>query len=492
MLNSQKIIKHHAMKIFYTLLLFILTFKSIGQINYRLEIVNLKIVGCDDGFGDDEEPTWKVWAKDNINTTWQGGVCHSSNGNAPYTHIPNATDALLLNITNTLATTVELKFDAWEDDNIFNSPGSTDRCSYDSGDDCRQFHDPLAGVGGVYSAINIQAGNACQWTSYTYLVGDFEVTVRLNWEFANFSGGPTVTGCGSAPVQLAASGSGVWSIFSGNGGGFDVNTVPTTNFIGNEGENYTLLWSSFPGCLTQHETDTVDVLLYTLPNPNLTSSSNIYCVGVPVNFTAENGLNFDFFIDSIPNLAESNTIGTFTFIPELDNEAIIVEIFDGNCQNSQTIIFTVNESPEPVILINGNTLSSSATFPFYQWYLNGSPILGATGVSHTATQNGTYTLEVGLANGCTGSTDYLLTSLSIEENSVHILCFPNPANDILFLEGLPHTSLDYQLFDNVGRLVSSGKTNGTISLFDLNNGIYFLHLFNSTDLSMVVKVEILK
>ena len=121
------------MKLLYTLVGLLFFSSLIAQnINYRVEILNLKIIGCDDGFGDDEEPTWKVWARDNINTTWQGGICHSSDGNTPYIHVPNATDGLLLNITNTSANSIDIRFEAWEDDNIFGSPGSTDRCNYNS------------------------------------------------------------------------------------------------------------------------------------------------------------------------------------------------------------------------------------------------------------------------------------------------------------------------------------------------------------------------
>jgi hypothetical protein len=459
------------MKVFYFVLALTLTMCINAQINYRFEIVNLILTGCDDGFGDEEEPTWKVWAKDNTNASWEGGHCHTQDGNIPVIHIPNATNALLLNKTNTSATTIEIKFDAWEDDSFF----ASDRCAFNSGDDCRQNHEPLVGNGGIYAAIVIQNATMCQWTNYTYTVGDFEITVRLSWEYHQFSGGPTITGCGSAPVAMQGVGSGSWTIFSGSGGGITDNFNPTSDFVGLGGEMYDVIWSSLPNCLTQHPNDTVSVSLYDLPLPNLQASSNLFCEGVPVNFTAQNGLNYDFFVDSIPNLVESNTVGTYTFIPTAGNNAIIVEIYNGFCLNTQQISFTVQETPQPEINFDGILLSSVDVFPFYQWYLNGNPILGATTQTHIPTQNGTYSLEVGLSNGCTNTSSFLLSSLTITENMNSLLSvYPNPAQNHIYL-GV-NSSTNYTIFDYLGQIVQRDVYKGSIDISNLSNGWYLIKI----------------
>jgi hypothetical protein len=481
------------MKQLYTLLglLFISSFIA-QNINYRVEIVNLKIIGCDDGFGDDEEPTWYVWARDNINTTWQGGVCHSSNGNAPYIHIPNATDALLLNVTNTNATSIDLRFEAWEDDNIFNSPGSTDRCNYNSGDDCLQSHNPLVGAGGLYSSINIFDGNMCAWAQYEYTAGDFAVTVRVKWEYTNFSGGPTITGCGNSPVSMNAQGSGTWSIFTGNGGGFSSNVDPTAQFTGNAGDTYQVLWSNLLGCLTTYVTDTVDVILYSLPVPNLQANTSTFCEGQEMQFTAQNASNFIFSVNTVGNVVETNTTGIYNYTPALGDNSVIVQINDGNCTATETANFTVNNSPYPQIIISSPNLQSATMFPFYQWYLNGSAILGATSQTYTPTANGLYTLEVGLTNGCTNSVDYLLNSLSVDEISLEFVLYPNPAQNSIFINGIIDQNSSYEIYDNIGQMVANGALNNEINIAHLSSGFYFIKISNSDSKMGVSTFEIIK
>ena len=111
------------MKNLYTLAIGLIAFSiANGQnINYTVEIENFQQTGCDDGIGDDEEPTWKAWATDN-NTVgsfgagaWQGGTCHSTDDNIPIVYVPGGS-LLIYSETNTDATSLDLRFDAWEDD----------------------------------------------------------------------------------------------------------------------------------------------------------------------------------------------------------------------------------------------------------------------------------------------------------------------------------------------------------------------------------------
>ena len=55
-----------------------------APVNYIVEIVELDMSGsgsCDDGQGAEEEPTWIIWSNDNINSTWDGGYCHTDDAN---------------------------------------------------------------------------------------------------------------------------------------------------------------------------------------------------------------------------------------------------------------------------------------------------------------------------------------------------------------------------------------------------------------------------
>ena len=113
-------------------------------VNYTVEIVNFRQSGCGEGnLTAQEEPTWLLWSKDNINSTWDGGYCHWDNNNEPFTYVPTS-NLTVSTRNNTNATSVILKFDAWEDD-----CGS--RCVFESScgflgcceDDDHQYQDPI-------------------------------------------------------------------------------------------------------------------------------------------------------------------------------------------------------------------------------------------------------------------------------------------------------------------------------------------------------------
>ena len=70
------------MKILSTLIFSLITTVLYAQtVNYQVEIVEFRISGCDDGFGSDEEPTWKAWGRDDINTAFVGGSCFQQDAN---------------------------------------------------------------------------------------------------------------------------------------------------------------------------------------------------------------------------------------------------------------------------------------------------------------------------------------------------------------------------------------------------------------------------
>jgi gliding motility-associated-like protein len=79
------------------------------------------------------------------------------------------------------------------------------------------------------------------------------------------------------------------------------------------------------------------------------------------------------------------------------------------CSATAITNITVNALPvQPTVTAGGSTvfcagssvvLTSSAGTS-YQWYKNGTAIVGATAVSYTATTSGTYSVSVGNSNGC--------------------------------------------------------------------------------------------
>lgn len=480
------------MRKLFTLLFFFLGVCSFAQlINYKVEIVSFSIIGCDDGWGDDEEPTWKLWGRDDQNTSWVGGVCQSSDGNITHVFQPSGSDKILLNVLNTSASAIELKFEAWEDDNTSNSPGSPDRCSFDSGDDCHEFWDPLVGTSGMFPSIDIFYGDQCTWENYIYSVGSFSFEVRVKWEYSDFDGGPSQTICGTENGYLDAEGSGQWSIYSGTGGGFTNTLNPNAGFSGVEGETYQLLWSILPGCISSYLPDTVNVYVYELPMPELQSNVTKYCDGDEVTFDAYNANSYDFYVNSLTTAIESNVTGQFDYTLSIGDSVVYVESSNTNCTGIDSITFEVLPSPSPVIELNNGILATTSSYPFNQWYYNNNSIPGATTSSYQPTQNGTYTIEVANAQGCVSTATYILNNIGVSELQHEFVVYPNPASDFLYVDGVEGNAL-YELRDQLGRVVKMEQLVGPIELYSFSAGIYFLRVFTEEGRSSIHKIEIIK
>ena len=54
--------------------------------------------------------------------------------------------------------------------------------------------------------------------------------------------------------------------------------------------------------------------------------------------------------------------------------------------------------------------------------------------------------------------------------------YPNPVSDLLYLKNLPSETVDYAIFDVLGRMVTAGTSNGTISVAGLEKGLYLLQI----------------
>ncbi len=54
--------------------------------------------------------------------------------------------------------------------------------------------------------------------------------------------------------------------------------------------------------------------------------------------------------------------------------------------------------------------------------------------------------------------------------------YPNPVSDVLNLRNLPSEWVEYSIFNVMGQKVDAGSTNGTISVSDLEQGLYLLQI----------------
>ena len=54
--------------------------------------------------------------------------------------------------------------------------------------------------------------------------------------------------------------------------------------------------------------------------------------------------------------------------------------------------------------------------------------------------------------------------------------YPNPASDVLYINSLPCETVEYAIFNVLGQKVVAGSTNGTISVAELEAGLYILQI----------------
>ncbi|MFT7611346.1 MAG: gliding motility-associated-like protein [Parvicellaceae bacterium] len=385
---------------------------SLSQnVNYIVEIVNFQQVSCNDGAGFDEEPTWKAWSTDN-NTSgsfgagvFQGGACHFLDGNIPMAHVPGGI-LTIVNETNTDATVLDFQFDAWEDD--CDGGTGTDRCNYNTScllgtqsDDCREQL--------TVNGFNFRDSTMCEWHTISTSQGAFIWDVRFKWEYNFFDAGPLVQNtCGDSLV-MSGQGSGQWSITTGGAGGFSDNLDPLTTFGGtSSGSPYTLQWETLPNCITFNSQD-IQVNINPLPVPNLATTSTLFCEFSTLNFTASNGVTYDWMENYTGNIMVNDTaVGAYSLTNlSLTDSVLYVAATDAlGCVGLDSISFTVDVSP---IVDLGNDTSfctgasiildanDAVAFTGYAWNS------GQTTPSVNITAPGQYIVVLTNTNLCTNS-----------------------------------------------------------------------------------------
>lgn len=160
------------------------------------------------------------------------------------------------------------------------------------------------------------------------------------------------------------------------------------------------------------------------------------------------------------------------------------------CQGvSNTVTVDVTPMDEAVILDNGNDLTVSPPGSGYQWFLNGDPIPGATGVNYTAIQSGNYHVEYIGPNGCPTSTYVLEFTLQVGVDELSVFdvldVYPNPGKGEFTIRGMLPTMEDVtiELTNMLGQAlqpaVRINATNDFTRPMDISryaNGVYFIRI----------------
>lgn len=161
--------------------------------------------------------------------------------------------------------------------------------------------------------------------------------------------------------------------------------------------------------------------------------------------------------------------------------AVITVRAYNNCDTS-TYALTINTSVHPYpnvsITAAGTLMTATAGFATYKWFLNGSPVPGAVNQTHTATADGTYTVEVTDANGCRKtSAPFTMSAVSVGNISpglASVKIYPNPLVNILYIDAKEPVTVSITTPD--GKLMMEKTNAKNIDISSWNNGLYLIRI----------------
>jgi len=228
-----------------------------------------------------------------------------------------------------------------------------------------------------------------------------------------------------------------------------------------------------------------------LPVAGFDVDNNVLCAGGCFNF--ENlSHNAGSFIWYFPGSdTDSSTSTSPIDICYQDTGHYSVTLIAINASGSDTLEMVdyiyISPLPEFNIVRVGDTLFSPPHYTTYAWSFNGTSLFNDTLYYLFVTQTGDYTVSVVDSNGCPGSEGILNVNVGISDlsaNSYQINVFPNPAQNILNVNGLEISDDGkLQITDISGRVVYSNNITGSslqVPVDNLTPGIYVLHVQNGS------------
>lgn len=114
--------------------------------------------------------------------------------------------------------------------------------------------------------------------------------------------------------------------------------------------------------------------------------------------------------------------------------------------------------------------TNASAFVSVNWLVDGAAYTGAS-----VQDGGNYYAATGTSEqGCTASSVLIIASTEEILSNENARCYPNPAQDILYVNASPTTT--YEIYSSSGQLIASGMLGQGISVRELANGCYELFL----------------
>ena len=209
----------------------------------------------------------------------------------------------------------------------------------------------------------------------------------------------------------------------------------------------------------------------------ITTEPTSFCTGGGVTLIADAGQGV---VYQWTNNGEAITGATAPIFTALASGAYALTVSNAACSvNTTSVDVVVFPLPDvSMITTDGSELMASGTGT-YQWFLDDVLIDGAVNANYTPEQNGSYTVDLTDANGCSSvSAEFAWLSTGIgngQAASIHIA--PNPGTGVFSISGAMADR--YEVVDTRGRMIAKGRSSGDVTRIDLSHvspGLYYVRI----------------
>jgi hypothetical protein len=207
------------------------------------------------------------------------------------------------------------------------------------------------------------------------------------------------------------------------------------------------------------------------------STPIVVCDGEIVELTAlpSTGVSYQWLMDSVTEIDSTNA----NYSTGIAGSYAVITSNICGIDTSDVVSVVVNPlPPTPIITASGVFLIASPVGGVYQWYLDGTEILGEMNDSLTVLQNGTYTVVVTNAFDCSSeSANFEVDYLSLAENSLDLISvFPNPSSGQFTIKA--KTGGFISITTSEGKLIHSEQLSAnsdmSINLSEYGSAVYFI------------------
>ncbi len=292
------------------------------------------------------------------------------------------------------------------------------------------------------------------------------------------AGGP-VSICTGSSVVLTAASTTTGATYAWYLNGTAITGATSATYTANAAGSYTAI-ATANGCPSAASAATTITVNAIPVIPVITNSgSTTFCTGGSVTLTAAStttGSSYAWYRNGTAIAGATSAVYT----AGIAGSYTVIATANG-CSSAYSAVtaVTVNATPAtPTISQAGFVLTSSSTTG-NQWYLNGTPITGATNATYTSTANGTYTLMV-TTNGCNSAVSAAVTIINTgitDDQNIAIAVYPNPSSGLVNVTLPKGQVYEMEVTDMTGKVILTQKITTDITQVNLSKaakGIYLL------------------